>query len=580
MLRGGAHGGTNVSSRAGRPRTELELLRALVGGIGEGAPTFRSSPASRASARPAARRAGARGRTPRAASCWRAAPPSSSSELPFGVVVDAFDAYLASLEPRTFEPARPPRAGRARRRVPVLGRSAAAPRARRAAERFRAHRAVRELLERLAAASRWCWSSTTCTGPTARRSSWSPTCCAARPRRPCCSRAATARARPTRRCWRRSTPPRGGESRSSSSGPLTRRGRARWSTATRARDACTRQRRQPLLLLQLARSAAGRPPRARPPRPTAARPRSRPPSPPNWPRCRRAPRGARRGRRRRRGPVRPRPGRRDRRRRRGRALDALDELVARDLVRAAPVPAASASATPSSAARSTRRPRRARGWPPTRARAEALAARGAPADRARPPRRQSARRGDVAAIAVLREAGEATAQRAPGAPRGGSRPRCALLPAYAAAPERHRAAGQRSPRAGAAGRFAESRATMLTALELAPDDDPNAGALGAGCAVSEQLLGDYEEAVRSLPTPSRTSWARLADGRRADDARRVGQGLRERLRGHARLGGAAARTRRGSTTACSQWRPRRCRRRDLVHRVRSTRRASPRPPRR
>ena len=73
-------------------------------------------------------------------------------ELPFGLLVDALDEYLESLDPRAF----------GRRTAEDLGELAAvfpsvraldpgSGRPTTAAERFRAHRAVRELLERLAA---------------------------------------------------------------------------------------------------------------------------------------------------------------------------------------------------------------------------------------------------------------------------------------------------------------------------------------------------------------------------------------------------------------------------------------------
>ena len=94
------------------------------------------------------------------------------------------------------------------------------------------------------------------------------------------------------------------------------------------------------------------------------------------------------------------------------AIDALDQLLGWISIRPRMFPAASASVTRSSAARSTRRrpeaggsaltsapPRARRPW---RARLST-----------RPPRRNAAREGDPDAIALLRQAGEAAALRAP-----------------------------------------------------------------------------------------------------------------------------------------------------------------------
>ena len=72
--------------------------------------------------------------------------PSSSSDLPFWVFVDALDEYVRGLDPRGSR-ARRRRAGRARAGLPGARR-----RSRRRAralqhERYRSHRAVRELLE-------------------------------------------------------------------------------------------------------------------------------------------------------------------------------------------------------------------------------------------------------------------------------------------------------------------------------------------------------------------------------------------------------------------------------------------------
>ena len=69
------------------------------------------------------------------------------ADLPFGVFVDALDEYLYGLEPRRLAGAR--RRRRARSSRTSSRRSPAAPRTRQ--ERYRLHRAVRALLEELAA---------------------------------------------------------------------------------------------------------------------------------------------------------------------------------------------------------------------------------------------------------------------------------------------------------------------------------------------------------------------------------------------------------------------------------------------
>ena len=73
-------------------------------------------------------------------------------DLPFWVFVDALDEYLAGVEPRRLAQPRRRRARRARAGLPVACRtSAAAALPESLHERYRTNRAVRELLERLAA---------------------------------------------------------------------------------------------------------------------------------------------------------------------------------------------------------------------------------------------------------------------------------------------------------------------------------------------------------------------------------------------------------------------------------------------
>ena len=73
-------------------------------------------------------------------------------ELPFGLVVDAFDEYLESLDPREFNRLSPEDLGELAGVFPALSSlNSGSDEPTTAAERFRAHRAVRDLMERLAA---------------------------------------------------------------------------------------------------------------------------------------------------------------------------------------------------------------------------------------------------------------------------------------------------------------------------------------------------------------------------------------------------------------------------------------------
>ena len=92
-------------------------------------------------------------------------------EMPFSVWVDALDAYVVSQDLSDHEGWDADLAGELGQVLPSLRQGDGAS-AEIADERYRAHRAVRRLLELLAeraAASCWCW--TTCTGATAPRSS-------------------------------------------------------------------------------------------------------------------------------------------------------------------------------------------------------------------------------------------------------------------------------------------------------------------------------------------------------------------------------------------------------------------------
>jgi len=134
--------------------------------------------------------------------------------------------------------------------------------------------------------------------------------------------------------------------------------------------------------------------------------------------------------------------------------------------------------------------------------ARALEARGAAATTLAHHVEQSARPGDRVAIALLREAGEAAKARAPASAARWLEAALRLLPE--AGPDAGGApgAGERiellatlAPVLAAVGRLAESRAALLELLDLiAPDDVTQRVRLTAECAGVEHLLGLHQEA--------------------------------------------------------------------------------------
>jgi DNA-binding CsgD family transcriptional regulator len=177
------------------------------------------------------------------------------------------------------------------------------------------------------------------------------------------------------------------------------------------------------------------------------------------------------------------------------ALEALDELVARDLVRTTQVPrrfrfrhplvrrAVYGSCSPGARIAAHRRG------------ARALASRGAPATTRAHHIEQSAGHGDMAAVAVLREAGEAAAQRAPESAARWFEVALGLLPENA---ERSQRVGLLTSLAGAqaaTGRFEDSRSALLQSIDLTSEDEATLRVqLIGACAGVEQLLGHHQEA--------------------------------------------------------------------------------------
>jgi ATP/maltotriose-dependent transcriptional regulator MalT len=131
--------------------------------------------------------------------------------------------------------------------------------------------------------------------------------------------------------------------------------------------------------------------------------------------------------------------------------------------------------------------------------AEALAARGASAAARAHHVERSARQGDLAAVAVLREAGEATARLAPGSAARWFGGALRLLPQTAPAEDRVELLLARSWALAAAGRFTGSHESALEAVALVPGQP---GALNTtvatACASVERFLGRYEHAHARL----------------------------------------------------------------------------------
>ena len=131
--------------------------------------------------------------------------------------------------------------------------------------------------------------------------------------------------------------------------------------------------------------------------------------------------------------------------------------------------------------------------------AEALAARGASAAARAHHIERSARQGDLAAVAVLREAGEATARLAPESAARWLGGALRLLPETAPTEDRTELLLARAWALAAAGRFTDSHEAALEAAALAPGQ-PSAlnTTVATACASVERFLGQYEHAHARL----------------------------------------------------------------------------------
>jgi ATP/maltotriose-dependent transcriptional regulator MalT len=181
------------------------------------------------------------------------------------------------------------------------------------------------------------------------------------------------------------------------------------------------------------------------------------------------------------------------------AVAALDELLRCDLVRVTDVPRRFRFRHP--IVRRTVYEATPGGWrlgAHERA-AQTLSARGASIAARAHHIEHSARHGDTAAIAVLRGAGEDAAGRAPASAARWFAGALRLLPATAPVEDRVSLLFPRAQALAATGQFAESHEALLESIALVPAQATTTRArLTAACAAVEHLLGDHELAHARL----------------------------------------------------------------------------------
>ena len=131
--------------------------------------------------------------------------------------------------------------------------------------------------------------------------------------------------------------------------------------------------------------------------------------------------------------------------------------------------------------------------------AETLAARGASAVERAHHVERSARQGDMAAVATLRAAGDAVAQHAPASAATWFGHALRLLPDAAPADARVELLLSRARALVATGQFADGHAALLKSIELVPAEAVALRVrLTTGCAGVEHLLGRHEQAHARL----------------------------------------------------------------------------------
>jgi ATP/maltotriose-dependent transcriptional regulator MalT len=198
-------------------------------------------------------------------------------------------------------------------------------------------------------------------------------------------------------------------------------------------------------------------------------------------------------------------------------MHAVDELLGLDLIRATDVPRRFRFRHP--LIRRAVYEATAAGWRlgAHERCAEALAARGASAVARAHHVERSARQGDLAAVAVLRQAGEATARLAPETAARWFGGALRLLPQAAPGRDRVELLLARCWSLAAVGRFTDSHEAALEAMALVRGQ-PGAltTAAATACASVERFLGRYEHAharlvraLRLLPEPASVERAEL-----------------------------------------------------------------------
>lgn len=181
------------------------------------------------------------------------------------------------------------------------------------------------------------------------------------------------------------------------------------------------------------------------------------------------------------------------------AMNAIDELLERDLVHSTDVPRRFGFRHP--LIRRAVYETTAGGW---RLGAhercgQALAARGAAAAARAHHIERSAREGDVAAVAVLREAGEVAARLAPASAADWFAGALRLLPHTAPPTERVELLLARAAALAATGHFADSHQALHEGLATVPDESIALRTrLTIACARMEHRLGHYEQAHARL----------------------------------------------------------------------------------
>jgi DNA-binding NarL/FixJ family response regulator len=181
------------------------------------------------------------------------------------------------------------------------------------------------------------------------------------------------------------------------------------------------------------------------------------------------------------------------------AMQALDELLQFDVVRQTDVPRRFRFRHPllRRAVYESTRP----GWRlgAHERSARALAARGAPLPARAQHVERSARQGDMVAVATLREAGEAAAHRAPASAAHWFDVALSLISDVAPTEERVELLLARAGSLAAIGQFADSHSALLESIALVPREGTGLRVrLTTACAGVEHLLGRHEEAHARL----------------------------------------------------------------------------------